>query len=217
MHYQCVNILVKCVNILAKWVNILAKCVNILAKHVNILAKCVNILAKCVNNQTGITYNYHIQPVVGIAQSVLLVAMGWKVWGSNPGGGEIFRTCPDWPWGPSSLLYNGYRVSFLRLKRPGRGIDHPPPSSAEVKERVELYLYSLSWPSWPVIGWTVPVPFNHLWPSIDISTSVGFPKTQPSSLSVYPQVPLYLYQFLYSPHFNTPLHLDWSFHLHFQR
>jgi hypothetical protein len=28
----------------------------------------------------------------------------------NPGGGEIFRTCPDRPWGPPSLLYNGYRV-----------------------------------------------------------------------------------------------------------
>jgi len=22
----------------------------------------------------------------------------------SPGGGEIFRTCPDWPWGPPSLL-----------------------------------------------------------------------------------------------------------------
>ena len=29
--------------------------------------------------------------------------------------------------------------------RPGRGVDHPPSSSAEVKERVELYLYSLFW------------------------------------------------------------------------
>jgi len=37
------------------------------------------------------------------------------------------------------------------VKRPGRGADHPPPSSAEVKERVELYLYSLSGPSWPVL------------------------------------------------------------------
>ena len=25
-------------------------------------------------------------------------------------GGEIFRTRPDRPWGPPSLLYNGYRV-----------------------------------------------------------------------------------------------------------
>ena len=28
--------------------------------------------------------------------------------------------------------------SFPGVKRPGRGVDHPTPSSAEVKERVEL-------------------------------------------------------------------------------
>jgi hypothetical protein len=28
----------------------------------------------------------------------------------NPGGGEIFRTHPDRPWGPPRPLYNGYRV-----------------------------------------------------------------------------------------------------------
>jgi len=27
------------------------------------------------------------------------------------------------------------------VKRPGRGVDHPLPLNAEVKERVELYLY----------------------------------------------------------------------------
>jgi hypothetical protein len=48
--------------------------------------------------------------VVGrIAQSVWRLATGWTVRGSNPGGDEIFRTCPDWPWGPPSLLYNEYR------------------------------------------------------------------------------------------------------------
>jgi len=31
--------------------------------------------------------------------------------------------------------------SFPGVKRPGRGTDHPLPSIAEVKERVELYLY----------------------------------------------------------------------------
>jgi len=41
---------------------------------------------------------------------------------------------------------------FPGVKRPGRGVDHLPLSSAEVKERVELYLYSSSGPSWPVIG-----------------------------------------------------------------
>ena len=37
-------------------------------------------------------------------------------------------------------------------KRPGRGVKHPPKSGAEVKERVELYLYSPSGPSWSVMG-----------------------------------------------------------------
>ena len=32
--------------------------------------------------------------------------------------------------------------SFPGVKRPERGVGHPLPSSAEVKERVELYLYS---------------------------------------------------------------------------
>jgi len=37
------------------------------------------------------------------------------------------------------------------VKRPGRGVDHTPPSGAEVKERVELYIYSPFGPSWPVL------------------------------------------------------------------
>jgi hypothetical protein len=81
--------------------------------------------------------------------------------GSNPGGGEIFRTHPHRPWGPRSLLYNGYRVSFQAVKWPGRGVDHPPPSSAEIKERVELYLYYPSGPSLPVLVWTLPLTFYH--------------------------------------------------------
>ena len=42
--------------------------------------------------------------------------------------------------------------SYQRVKRPGSGFYHPPLSSAKVKERVELYLYSPSGPSWPVPG-----------------------------------------------------------------
>ena len=42
--------------------------------------------------------------------------------------------------------------SFTGLEWPGRGVDHPPPTSTKVKERVELYLYSTSEPLWPVIG-----------------------------------------------------------------
>ena len=68
--------------------------------------------------------------------------MGWMAWGSNPDGGEIFRTCPDRPWGPPNLLYNGYRVFPRGKERPGRDADPSPPSSAVGHERVELYLYS---------------------------------------------------------------------------
>jgi hypothetical protein len=82
----------------------------------------------------------------------------------NPGGGDIFCSRPDRPWGPPSLLYNGYRFCFPGVKRPGRGADHPPSSSAEVKERVQLYLYSHSGSSWPVLGWPLPLPgFKWLW------------------------------------------------------
>ena len=82
--------------------------------------------------------------------------MGWTVRESNPGGG----TRPHWPWDPPSLLCNGFRVSYAGVKRPGRGFIHPPPSSAEVKERVELYLYSPSGSSWPVLGRPLPLSFT---------------------------------------------------------
>jgi len=53
-----------------------------------------------------------------------------------------FHTCPDRPWGPPSLLYNGYRVFHGGNVQPGRDADPSPTSSAEVKNRAELYLYS---------------------------------------------------------------------------
>jgi len=34
------------------------------------------------------------------------LATGWTVRGSNFGGGEIFRNCPERPWDSPSLLYN---------------------------------------------------------------------------------------------------------------
>jgi hypothetical protein len=82
--------------------------------------------------------------VVRVAQSVLRLATGWTVRGSNPGGGEIFRTYPDRPWGPPSLLYNGYRVFPGGSKRPGRDADPSPPSSAEIwKQSSAIPLLSL--------------------------------------------------------------------------
>jgi hypothetical protein len=42
----------------------------------------------------------------------------------------------------------GTRGSFLGVNRPGREADHSPPSNAEVKDSVELYLHSTSTSSW---------------------------------------------------------------------
>jgi len=42
---------------------------------------------------------------------------------------------------PPSFLYNGYRVFPGGKVRPGRDADPSPPSSAEVKNRVEPYFY----------------------------------------------------------------------------
>jgi hypothetical protein len=82
----------------------------------------------------GICRVYIVFSWAAIAQSVYRLATGWTVRESNPGGGEIFRSRPDRPWGLPSLLYNGYRVYFLGVKRPGRGVDHPPHLAPRLKK-----------------------------------------------------------------------------------
>ena len=52
--------------------------------------------------------------------------------------------------------------SFPGVKLPVRGADHPPPSKCGGHERVGLYLYSPSGPSWPVIGRTFTFTFTFI-------------------------------------------------------
>jgi hypothetical protein len=54
------------------------------------------------------------------------------------------------PWGHPASYITGIG-SFPGVKRPGRGVDHSRSSSADVEEKVKLYLYSPSGPSWPVL------------------------------------------------------------------
>jgi hypothetical protein len=56
------------------------------------------------------------------------------------------KTAKRLRWG--SLYAMGTRAPSLGVNRPGREVNHSPPSRAEVKECVELYLHSANTPSW---------------------------------------------------------------------
>ena len=77
---------------------------------------------------------------IGGPVSSVGIATGHRV--DGPGmeflWGEIFRTFPDRPWGPRSLLCNGYRVLPGGKEGPGRDTVPSPTSSAGGHERVEL-------------------------------------------------------------------------------
>ena len=64
---------------------------------------------RIINNIPRVTNEMGTPDAQGREGAVGIVT-GWPVRGSNPVGGEIFRTRPDRPWGPPSLLYNGYPV-----------------------------------------------------------------------------------------------------------
>ena len=79
-----------------------------------------------------------------------------------PVDGEIFRTRPGRPRGPPSLLYNGYRVSLPRVKRPERGETTHPHLGPRLKKRVQLYLQSPSGPYVACSGVTFTFTFTFL-------------------------------------------------------
>jgi len=64
--------------------------------------------------------------------------MGWTVWGSNPGVGEDFPHPFKPTLGAHPASYIMGTGSLPGVKRLGRCGDHSPPSSADVKGRVEL-------------------------------------------------------------------------------
>jgi hypothetical protein len=87
-----------------------------------------------------------------------LLAMCWMARWSNSSGGKIFHTCPDWPWGPPSLLVKplNYQISW----QPSDAVTHatPPPhthththtnthtytQSGKVKQTHKLFISTFS-------------------------------------------------------------------------
>jgi len=84
------------------------------------------------------------------------VFFGWGCWvwgGGGGGGGGVDFPHPSRPaLGPTHPPPQWVRGLISRVKWPGCGVDHPPPYSVKVKERVKLYLSSSSEPSWRVVG-----------------------------------------------------------------
>jgi hypothetical protein len=56
--------------------------------------------------------------------------------------GERFSALVQTGPGVHTASYTMNTTSFPGVKRPGRAVDYPLPSRAEVKDRVQLYLYS---------------------------------------------------------------------------
>ena len=72
--------------------------------------------------------------------------------GIESGGGGRFSAPVQTGSEAHPASYTMGTGTFSGVKRPRRSVDHSPTSSAEIKERVELYHYSPSGPTWPVIG-----------------------------------------------------------------
>jgi len=85
----------------------------------------------------SITYSQRVFVAFGIQHSMSMhhtIKLPSRLYRIPVGGSEIFHTCPERPWGPRSLLYNGYRVSSGGKEWPGRDADPSTPSSAVAKK-----------------------------------------------------------------------------------
>jgi hypothetical protein len=105
---------------------------------------------------TKILYAFLISPLRAgavIPQSVYRWATGWTIgvpgFDSRWGLGIFFFTASRTALGSTQPPIQCVQGALsLGVKRPGREADHSPPSSAEVKESVELYLHYPNTPSW---------------------------------------------------------------------
>jgi hypothetical protein len=98
----------------------------------------------------------YLRIVLIVLKCLYLVIIGWDssvgigtLYGldGRRGGGARFSSPVQTASGahPASCTMDGGSLS-QGVKRLVRGVNHPPPSSAEVKERVELYLDTSSGP-----------------------------------------------------------------------
>jgi hypothetical protein len=91
---------------------------------------------------------FHLPPFMKVwardSSVGITTCYGWTVRRSNSSWGTRFSAPVQIDPGAHPASYTMGTGSFPGVKRPGRGIDHPTPSRAVVKERVKLYLFSIS-------------------------------------------------------------------------
>jgi len=127
------------------------------------------VLAQAAATTAGLEFRWQLLPALPELHWQLFVryTTGRSRFDSQKSHTSLFS---DRLWGPPSLLYDGYRISFSVAQWLRRGVDNSPRCSVEVKEKVELYCPSGS--SWLAVGWTPPdYTFTHM-------TSVHFDTTR---------------------------------------
>jgi hypothetical protein len=107
---------------------------------------------KCINNTNS--------KEQGDRDSSVGIATGYGLDGPWIGSrcGRDFSHPSKLALGPTQPPIQWVQGLTRGVKWQGHDVAHPPPSSSEVEDRVELYLYSPFGPSWPVLRWTLPLP-----------------------------------------------------------
>jgi hypothetical protein len=87
------------------------------------------------------------------------VNQDWSIPASTNNNQKVTRN--EFSKRTTKILVIPFQNLHYQIQTIGRNISQhtytktPTPSSDEVKERVDLYFYSPSWPSWNVIWWTL--------------------------------------------------------------
>jgi len=117
----------------------------------------IEAMRSCETDEQVFTARYKVgrYSSVGIATGYGLGGPGIQSWWRRD------FPHPSWPvLGPTQPPVQWVQDHVHGVKRAGRVVNHPTASSAEAKERTELYLYSPSEPSRPVLGWPLPLPLT---------------------------------------------------------